>query len=93
MRRFILGWKVLGTPVLATLFQEVAAPNRLQLFDLVEVLDWTAAAKTSPEVFPRLRATFEALRDEGGNWYEESGEGAEFSIIRKRLTILGQKPA
>ena len=34
----------LRAPVLAALFQEVAAPNRLQLFDLVEVLDWTAAA-------------------------------------------------
>ena len=34
----------LRSPVLAALFQEVAAPNRLQLFDLVEVLDWTAAA-------------------------------------------------
>ena len=34
----------LRAPVLAALFQEVAAPNRLQLFDLVEVLDWTSAA-------------------------------------------------
>ena len=34
----------LRSPVLAALFQEVAAPNRLQLFDLVEVLDWTSAA-------------------------------------------------
>ena len=34
----------LRAPVLAALFQEVAAPNRLQLFDLVEVLDWTADA-------------------------------------------------
>ncbi len=34
----------LRAPVLAALFQEVAAPNRLQLLDLVEVLNWTAAA-------------------------------------------------
>ena len=50
-------------------------------------------AKTSPEVFPRLRAAFETLRDQGGSWYEEKGEGAEFTVVRKRLTILGQKPA
>ncbi len=55
--------------------------------------EWMDIAKTSPDEFPKLRAAFEALRDRGGSWYEESGEGAEFSIIRKRLTILGQKPA
>ena len=53
--------------------------------------EWMDAAKTSPEVFPQLRAAFEALRDQGGSWYEEKGYGAEFSIIRKRLTILGRK--
>ena len=55
--------------------------------------DWMDAAKASLEVFPKLRAAFEALRDQGGSWYEESGEGAQFSIIRKRLTLLGQKRA
>ena len=50
-------------------------------------------AKTTPDVFAGLRAAFEALRDRGGSWYEEKGEGAEFTVIRKRLTILGQKPA
>ena len=54
--------------------------------------EWMDAAKTAPEAFPKLRAAFEALRDQGGSWYEERGEGAEFSIIRKRLTILGRKP-
>ena len=34
----------LRVPALAALFQEVAAPGRLRLFDLVESLDWTAAA-------------------------------------------------
>ena len=34
----------LRVPALAALFQEVAAPGRLRLFDLVEALDWTAAA-------------------------------------------------
>ena len=55
--------------------------------------DWMDLAKTSPEVFPKLRAAFERLRDQGGSWYEEKGYGADFSIIRKRLTILGRKPA
>ena len=55
--------------------------------------EWMNVAKTSPDVFPRLRAAFETLRDQGGSWYEEKGEGAEFTVVRKRLTILGRKPA
>ena len=55
--------------------------------------EWMDSAKTAPEVFPKLRAAFEALRDEAGSWYEESGDGEEFSIIRKRLTILGKNRA
>ncbi len=53
--------------------------------------DWMDAAKASPEVFPGLRRAFEALRDAGGSWYEEHGEGADFSVVRKRITILGRK--
>ena len=34
----------LRSPVLAALFQQLAQPGRLQPLDLVEVLDWTAAA-------------------------------------------------
>ena len=34
----------LRAPVLQALFQQISAPNRLQPLDLVEVLDWTAAA-------------------------------------------------
>ncbi len=67
--------------------EETIVDRRETSFD-----EWMDSAKTSPEVFPRLRAAFEALRDQGGSWYEERGEGTEFSIIRKRLTILGQKP-
>ena len=37
------GW-LLHTPVLAALFQQLAARNRLQPLGLIEVLDWTAAA-------------------------------------------------
>ncbi len=35
---------LLRVPVLQALFDEIARPNRLQPLDLVEVLDWTAAA-------------------------------------------------
>ena len=34
----------LRVPVLAALFQQIAAPSRLEPLDLVEILDWTAAA-------------------------------------------------
>ena len=34
----------LRAPILQALFQQISAPNRLQPFGLVEVLDWTAAA-------------------------------------------------
>ena len=34
----------LRAPVLAALFQQIASPGRLEPLDLVEVLDWTAAA-------------------------------------------------
>ena len=34
----------LRAPILQALFQQVASPGRLQSLDLVEVLDWTAAA-------------------------------------------------
>ncbi len=55
--------------------------------------DWMDDAKVSADVFPTLRGAFEALRDQGGSWYEERGTGREFSITRKRLTILGRKTA
>ena len=35
---------LLRAPILQALFQQVASPGRLQSLDLVEVLDWTAAA-------------------------------------------------
>ncbi len=35
---------ILRTPVLASLFQQLSDPGRLRMLDLVEVLDWTAAA-------------------------------------------------
>ncbi len=35
---------LLRAPILQALFQQIASPGRLQSLDLVEVLDWTAAA-------------------------------------------------
>ena len=76
------------------LFREKGLRIKETIVDRTETTfdDWMDLAKTSPEMFPKLRAAFERLRDQGGSWYEEKGDGAEFSIVRKRLTILGQKP-
>ena len=50
----------LRVPVLQALFDEIARPNRLQPLDLVEVLDWTAAALDRVD-----RDAFFARFDEG----------------------------
>ncbi len=74
----------LRAPVLAALFQEVAAPNRLQLFDLVEVLDWTAAALERVD-----RETFFARFNEGEAvpyFYEPFLEAFD-PALRKQLGV------
>ena len=50
----------LRAPILQALFQQVASPGRLQSLDLVEVLDWTAAALDRVD-----REAFFARFDEG----------------------------
>ena len=51
---------MLRVPILQALFDEIARPNRLQPLDLVEVLDWTAAALDRVD-----RDAFFARFDEG----------------------------
>ena len=70
----------LRVPVLAALFQQLAAPGRLQPLGLVEVLDWTAAALDRvdrPAFFARFHA----------------GEGAEQDSAAGQDPAAGQSPA
>ena len=70
----------LRVPVLAALFQQLAAPGRLQPLGLVEVLDWTAAALDQvdrPAFFARFHA----------------GEGAEQDSAAGQDPAAGQSPA
>lgn len=75
------------------LFEEEGVRVEEVAFDRLDARfdEWMNASHAPPGAVPALRRAFEALRDEGGSWYEERGAGAELSITRKRLTILGRK--
>ncbi len=70
----------LRVPVLAALFQQLAAPGRLQPLGLVEVLDWTAAALDRVD-----REAFFARFHGGGGAEQDSAAGQD--------PAAGQSPA
>ena len=70
----------LRVPVLAALFQQLAAPGRLQPLGLVEVLDWTAAALDRVD-----RPAFFARFHGGGGAEQDSAAGQD--------PAAGQSPA
>ena len=79
----------LRAPVLAALFQQLAAPGRLQPLGLVEVLDWTAAALDRVD-----RAAFFARFTEGETvpyFYEPFLEAFD-PDLRKQLGVWYTPP-
>ena len=65
----------LRVPVLAALFQQLAAPGRLQPLGLVEVLDWTAAALDRVD-----REAFFARFHGGGGAGQDSAAGQDPAV-------------
>ena len=75
---------MLRVPILQALFDEIARPNRLQPLDLVEVLDWTAAALDRVD-----RNAFFAKFDEGEavQYFYEPFLEAFDPALRKQLGV------
>ena len=80
----------LRVPVLAALFQQLAAPGRLQPLGLVEVLDWTAAALDrvdQPAFFARFNAGEGAGQDSAVPYFYEPFLEAFDPALRKQLGV------
>ena len=80
----------LRVPVLAALFQQLAAPGRLQPLGLVEVLDWTAAALDrvdQPAFFARFHAGEGAGQDSAVPYFYEPFLEAFDPALRKQLGV------
>ena len=75
---------LLRAPILQALFQQVASPGRLQSLDLMEVLDWTAAALGRVD-----RDAFFARFDEGEavQYFYEPFLEAFDPALRKQLGV------
>ena len=80
----------LRVPVLAALFQQLAAPGRLQPLGLVEVLDWTAAALDRVDreaFFARFHGGGGAGQDPAVPYFYEPFLEAFDPALRKQLGV------